>query len=96
MKGTKKETKDLQVTSWEVTRAYEFKDGNISFDMMLNGIHLYGLSLVWYKKEKRYFIGFPSKKVGDQYYNHYWFMAGDELTEAVTLAIESLLEDKKS
>ena len=83
----------LEVTCWEVTRAHEFKDGNVSFDMMLNGIQLYGLQLVWYKKETRYFIGFPSKKVNDRYFNHYWFRSSDEFMLQILDAVEKKLKE---
>lgn len=84
----------VKLESWNVTRAYEFKDGNISFDMEVNGIKLYGLTLVWYKKEKKYFVSFPARKSGDQYYKYFYFDIDDELTEAITEAIREKLDRK--
>ena len=79
---------------FKILRCHEFKDGNISFDMILNGIALYGLSLVWYKKEKRYFIGFPSRKGNDnKYYKYYWFETDEVFTEAVRSEIERILTE---
>lgn len=89
-----KEAKELKVKNWNVTRAHKFQDGNISFDAEINGISLYGMTLVWYKKEKRYFIGFPSRKSGDSYFNHYWFRASDDFVEQIVDAVEALLEDE--
>lgn len=89
----KEERNTLRVTSLEVTRCHTFKDGNVSFDMKLNGIQLYGLSLVWYKKEKRYFIGFPSKKSGNKYYNHFWFPVDDDLLQEIQSDIERMLAE---
>ena len=84
-------TNELKVDSFNVIRAHEFKDGNIAFDMKLNGITLYGLTLVWYKKEKRYFISFPSKKTEDKYYNHYWFPVSDDFQDDIKKQIKDLL-----
>lgn len=90
-KEDKKVTKDLKVSECRIIRAHEFKDGNVAFDMVLNGITLYGLSLVWYKKEKRYFVSFPAKKADDRYFNHYWFPVSDDLLETIRADIEQLL-----
>lgn len=91
MKKENNDTNSFAVTSYNVIRAHEFKDGNIAFDLKINGITLYNLTLVWYKKEKRYFISFPSKKVDDKYYNHYWFPVEDDLLAGIKKEIEDLL-----
>lgn len=91
MKKEKEKNNDLQITEFKIIRAHEFKDGNIAFDMKLNGITLYNLSLVWYKKEERYFVSFPSKKVDDKYYNHFWFPVSDDMLEQIKMDLEALL-----
>lgn len=94
-KADAKEGREVLVgyEDFKILRCHEFKDGNISFDMKLKGITLYGLTLVWYKKEKRYFIGFPSRKSGDSYYNHFWFPTDETFTEAVRAEIERMLNE---
>ena len=41
-----KEKKTIEVESFKVTRAYEFENKNVAFDMELNGIMFYGLNVV--------------------------------------------------
>lgn len=83
-------TFDLQ--TWEVIRAYEFEGGNISFDLKVNGVFIYGMVLVWMEDRKEYFISFPSRKGRDgKYYKHAWFQLNDTLQKAIIERIEEIL-----
>lgn len=83
MKGstkTKGETVNYDV---KVTRAKEIDEKTVVFDMIVNGVTIYGC---WYregtsaKTGKDYqMISFPSQKSNDgKYYNHCWFKIDDE------------------
>lgn len=71
-RGTeKKQDKEVvKVESFKVTRAYEFTNKNVAFDMILNGINFYGLTVV--KGKNGDFISFPQRKVGEKYYSIYY------------------------
>lgn len=83
MKGSTKEaTKETKVTV-KVTRAKELKEGQVTFDMVVNGVTIYGC---WYregtdKKGNEYqIISFPSHKGADgKYYNYAWFKIEDDV-----------------
>lgn len=86
----KQETFELQ--SWDVIRAYEFEGGNISFDLKVNGVFIYGMTLVWMEDKKEYFISFPSRKGRDgKYYKHAWFQISEVLQNAIIDRIEEIL-----
>lgn len=81
----------------EVTRAKELDNGTIMFDMIANGINIYGCS---YKTLSRKDgsgdfakIGFPSRKgSNDQWYNHVYFKITDAEVDVIEKGIEALLE----
>lgn len=81
MKGSTKKTE----TNYDVkvTRAKEIKEGTVAFDMVVNGVTVYGC---WYRegKDKKgndyEIISFPSHKgADDKYYNHVWFKIEDDV-----------------
>lgn len=83
----------------EVVRAYEFDDEHVAFDMVVNGITIYGCNWIegTNKKGELYeFVAFPSKKgKDDKYYNHVWFAIDDELLDEIGTQIEKLLKAAK-
>ena len=98
---TKKKTEDTQDKAQElrfevkVTRAKECENGNISFDMTVNGITIYGC---FYKTFQRKdgsgefaVIDFPQKKVGDKWLNIAWFQITKPVLEDIEKQLESLL-----
>ena len=72
----KNETSNTATYDVKVTRAKEVKTDQVVFDMVVNGVTIYG---GWYRKGtkdgKEYeFISFPSQKAENgKYYNHAWF-----------------------
>lgn len=94
MKGSTKKT-DSQNYDVKVTRAKELKEGQVVFDMIVNGITIYGC---WYregtsKKGDPYqIISFPSKKADDgKYYNHCWFKIDDETQTDIIDQLQKLV-----
>ena len=79
----------------EVTKAHEFKSGDIGFDMVVNGINIYGCVYLNENPEKNIkdpFISFPSRKGSDgKYYNHVYFKITDELFSEIEKGIEAVL-----
>lgn len=85
-KGT--EAKNHEI---EVTRAHEFKSGDIGFDAIVNGIKLYNMVYMDTgegRKNESPFISFPSRKSDDgKYYNHYYVQFSDKDMEAIEKGI---------
>ena len=93
MRGsTKKETANNYDV--KVTRAKEFDNGSVAFDMVVNGVTIYGC---WYregeKDGKEYeIINFPSQKgKDDKYYNIAWFKIDDELKADIIAQLQKLV-----
>ena len=94
MKGSTKKT-ESQNYDVKVTRAKELKEGQVVFDMVVNGITIYGC---WYregtsKKGDPYqIISFPSKKADDgKYYNHCWFKIDEETQTDIIDQLQKLV-----
>lgn len=87
-KPEKKEVKST-LTSAEVTRAKAFDNGGVVFDVILNGINIYGCRVVEGKNGD--FISFPSRKGSDGNYYAYAYV---KLTEEDTKEIISQVEKK--
>lgn len=86
-KTSKKEFKDIEVISLEVTRAREYDD-IFFFDMVLNGINIYGCRLI--EGENGWFVSFPSKKPtkkGGKWYNHCWAKLPDDAVGEICSAV---------
>lgn len=92
IKKAKEATANINI---EVTRAHEFKSGDISFDCIVNGINLYSLTYINENPEKHIdkpFISFPSRKGSDgKYYNFCYFKVTDEIQDAIEKGIEAVL-----
>ena len=88
----KKPENNFELHDWEVTRAHEFDGGNISFDLRVNGVMIYGLTLVWIEDLKEYWTSFPARKGKDgKYYKHAWFPIDEALQANIEKRIEELL-----
>lgn len=94
MKGSTKKEDSLQYDV-KVTRAKEVKEGQVVFDMVVNGITIYGC---WYregtsKKGKEYqMISFPSQKSDNgNYYNHCWFKIDDDTQKNIVDQLQKLV-----
>ena len=85
----------IKVSSMSVIRATPYEDMYF-FDMILNGICIYGCKLI--EGEYGWFIGFPSKKPGKKggkWYNHCWApLSEDDIAEIVAAVMEACDEDE--
>ena len=91
----KKETKEKINYEVKVTRAAEVKEGSYAFDMVCNGINVYGMFLNQGENESGgefSFINFPSQKGKDgKFYNFCWFPISNELQTEIENQIGGLL-----
>lgn len=75
----------------KVKRATECKSGDVAFDMIVNGVTIYGCFLT--EGRNGYFVSFPSRKGNDgKYYNIAYFPVSEAILENIIGQIESLLE----
>ena len=95
MKGSTNKNQESQTYDVKVTRAKETKEGQVVFDMVVNGVTIYGC---WYregvdKKGNDYqLISFPSHKGKDgKYYNHAYIKLTDDQTKEIISQIENML-----
>lgn len=87
----RKSNKNKVEYSFEVTRAYEFKSGDITFDMIVNGVSIYGCFIRENKKGEK-FIAFPSHKGSDgKYYSYAYFPIDDDLIDDIIDAVDDKL-----
>ena len=96
MKGsTKKENNATSNYDVKVTRAKEFKEGQVTFDMVVNGVSIYGC---WYREgtDKQgndyQMISFPSHQGKDEkYYNYAWFKIEDDIKSNIIEQLQKLV-----
>ena len=93
-KNTKK-IKPIEVSSMSVIRATPYEDMYF-FDMILNGISIYGCKLI--EGKNGWFISFPSKKSAKKdgkWYNHCWApLSEDDTAEIIAAVLEACDEDE--
>lgn len=96
MKGSTKSS-DAPKTNYDVkvSRAKETKEGTVAFDMIVNGVTIYGC---WYREGKDKngndynIISFPSHKGNDdKYYNWAWFKIEDDVKEDIIAQLQKLV-----
>lgn len=76
--------------TWEIKRAKQFKDGNITLDIEVNGITIYGARVV--KGKKNEFIAWPSYKGSDgNYYNHVYCPISQEEQDAIIKEVKNMI-----
>ena len=84
--GTKKETQKNEI---KVTRAHQFEDGLVTFDMTVNGVTIYGNRIV--EGSKGTFVSFPSRKgKDDKYYAHAFVQLSADDVKDIISQIEKL------
>lgn len=95
MKGSTNKNQESQSYDVKVTRAKEIKDGQVVFDMIVNGVTLYGC---WYREgvskkgEEYQMISFPSHKGDNEnYYNHCWFKIEDDVKASIIEQLQKLV-----
>lgn len=90
----KNKKSDLDI---EVTRAHQYankktKKETTFFDMKVNGVSIYGCTLVEGKNGT--FVSFPSYKgSNDKYYNHAWVELSDDDIELIETLVSDALEE---
>lgn len=78
--------------SFQVTRAHQFEDGGVTFNLCIDGdIFMYGLRV--YDGKKGPFITFPARKDTNdgKYWNHCTIKLDDEQTETIIRLVEEKL-----
>lgn len=87
----KKETaNDEKWASIKVTRAVQFDNGGVVFDMIVNGVTVYGCRIVEGKNGD--FVSFPAKKGKDgKYYSHCYYDFKKEEVDAIEEMINTLI-----
>ena len=95
MKGLTKTAEASKVNyDVKVTRAKEIKEGQVVFDMVVNGITIYGC---WYREGNKNgqnytMISFPSQKADNgNYYNHCWFKIEDDVKANIVEQLQNLV-----
>lgn len=84
----------MKVDSFKVTRANEYKkNGTIFFDVQINGLTVYGCTVVKRKSDGTEFISFPSQKGRDgNYYNVVYAYLSQADQDAIINAVFDLLD----
>ena len=83
----------MKVDSFKITRAHEFDNGNVSFDMLINGVQIYRLSVVSAKDSDRQFIGFPSYQSNGKWYNYVYLPLSQEDSDKIIDEVYNNLDD---
>jgi len=90
-KKTERET--IKVESFKILRAHEFDNGNVSFDMEINGVSLYRLTVVSRKDGKGEFISYPAYENNGKWYNYCYLALSDEDSDKIIQAVYDNLDD---
>ena len=92
-KSSEKATEFMKVDSFKITRAHEFDNGNVSFDMLINGVQIYRLSVISAKDSDRQFIGFPSYQSNGKWYNYCYLALSEDDVEKIINEVYNNLDD---
>lgn len=85
---TKKQT-ETKANEIQVIRAHQFDDGHITFDMVVNGVTIYGCKIAEGKNGQ--FVSFPSRKgKDDKYYSHVYIALSEDDQKTIFEQIEKL------
>lgn len=96
MKGSTNKNQESQTYDVKVTRAKETKEGQVVFDMVVNGVSIYGC---WYREgtskkgEEYQMVSFPSHKDDktDKYYNYCWFKIEDDVKASIIEQLQKMV-----
>lgn len=93
--NTGKETPAIVVSSFSVKRAATTKRGTVMADVEINGILIYGFSVLANKDTGEAFLGWPSTKGSDnKYYKTCWAKLSDTDQEAIISGIYDFLDNR--
>jgi len=85
----------FNVGDWEVARSTELSNGTVFFDLVINGIKFYGLSIQNGKNGD--FISEPSRKGKDgKYYKYYYLNLDEDTADAIMDVAMDMAEDAKN
>lgn len=88
-------TEPINVTECKVTRARVWKDGNETFDMVLNGVSIYGCRLV--EGKNGLFVSYPARKGNDgNYYSHCYAVLSEETVDSIARQVDELLDKEEA
>lgn len=74
----------------KVTRAKQFDNGGVVFDVEINGVTIYGCRVV--ESSKGDFVSYPARKGSDdKYYSHAFYKMSPEETKETIAQVEKLL-----
>lgn len=99
---SKKTSKEREAHNMTVKRAYEFENGNVAFDLEIDGwITIYNMTLVALHENKTkkdeitgYFISFPQHKDKEgNYWSYAYFKIIQPEQDMIEEQIEHLLEE---
>ena len=92
-KNTKKKIETIKVDSFKVLKVREMKKSdNVSFDLVLNGITIYGCFVISGKNGD--FISLPQRAGNDgKYYSIVWAPMSQEDQDAIIAEVERLLNE---
>lgn len=81
-------------SEFEILRAYKFQSGDISFDLKIRGVTIYGCVLKWSNRNNHWFVSWPSRKDNDgAYYKHAYAPLTDADTKRIEDAVEARLAE---
>lgn len=91
-----KKTQEVKDNNVKVTRVNQWKDGNITFDLNVNGVTIYGMKVISYQDKNtgllKEFFAFPNKKGSDgNYYNHVFVKLSDNDVDSIEKQISDML-----
>lgn len=90
-KATEKE--NLQIDSFSIDRTFIFKNGDVTFDMTLNGIRIYGCRIIEGKNGD--FVAFPERKGNDgKYYSIVWARLSEKDNADIVAEVEKKVNEK--
>ena len=91
-KNVKKSELEIEVTRAHVFANKKTKKETTFFDMKVNGVSIYGCTLVDGKNGT--FVSFPSYKgSNEKYYNHAWVELSDDDIELIETLVSDALEE---
>lgn len=87
-----KKNETVKVDTIEVLKSRQFKNGNVSCDLKINGITIYGVMIVEGKNGD--FLSFPQRAGNDgKYYSIVWCPLDEDTTKAVIEECEKMLTE---
>lgn len=98
----KKQDSKVSYDDWKIVNTpREIKEGVVSFDLMVNGITIYGMIYREYENrngEESFMISFPSRKgtgaYADKYFSHVWFTMSKKMQEEIQYQLVDIFNGK--